>query len=114
VHVVVGFGGFKEADAAIVGVANEVVEFFLADVALHLAPAAAGAEGEAGDLEAGLAEGHFVGGLGRCCMRGERGGDAGEGGGSERGFQEVAAGMLGHGVSCIVSRADSVRRMGRW
>ena len=62
VHVAVGFGSLEEADAAVVGVANEPGEFVPGRVALHLAAEAAGAEGEAGDFHAGFAERDPVGG----------------------------------------------------
>ena len=51
-HVDVGLGGFEEADAVIVGVVDEAVEFLLAERGLDLAVVAAGAKGEARDLHA--------------------------------------------------------------
>ena len=86
VHVGVGLGGLEEADAVVVGVADGLGEGFLAEVALHGSAHAAGAEGEPGDLDSGVAEGDPVGGgLLRCsCLKGlEReasGGGEGSGG----------------------------------
>ena len=62
VHVVIGVGGFKEADAMVVGVADEAIEALLAEVALDRSIVGAGTEGEARDLDAGFAEGDEVGG----------------------------------------------------
>ena len=74
------------------------VEFLLAEVGLDVAVVGAGAEGEAGDFDAGLAEGDGVGCGGRGCVQGG-GVDAGEGSGSEGGFEEVAAAKRAHGRS---------------
>ena len=96
VHVVIGVGGFKEADAVVVGVADEAVEAFLAEVALDGSIVGAGAEGEARDFDVRLAEGDEVGGA--AGFSGER--DGGEGGGcagSGGGFEEIATGVAGHG-----------------
>jgi hypothetical protein len=87
VHVAIGFGGFEEADAAVVGVADEAGEAFLAQLALDAATVGAGAEGEAGGLDFGLAEGDPVGGFA-----------VDEGGGEQGGLEEMTAGQEGHGM----------------
>jgi hypothetical protein len=51
-----GFRGFVKANPAIVGVSNQLGELFLAEIALHLAAEAAGAESEARHLDVGFAE----------------------------------------------------------
>ena len=97
VHVAVGVGGFEEADAAVVGVADEGVEVVLAEIALDGAAVTAGSEGEASDLDVGLAQGDPVGGFGalgeqRQVAAGDESAGCGEGS-----SEEVATGETGHG-----------------
>jgi hypothetical protein len=92
----VGFGGFIEADAALIGVSDETVEFLLAERGLHVAVVGAGAEGEARGFDVGAAEGDFIEcgtGGDRCSgvKRGGRGG--GNGAGGDAGFQKISAGI---------------------
>ena len=58
----VGLGGLKEANAVIVGVVDQAGELLLPQRVLHVSVVAAGAEGEARDLQAGIAQRDHVGG----------------------------------------------------
>src|SRR6266404_4266478 len=61
VHFPVGLGGFKEADAAVVGIANEISKSILTEIPLNLAAERTGAKREASDFPVGLAESDPVG-----------------------------------------------------
>ena len=56
----VGLGAVEVGDALVVGVADEVVEVLLAEGVLDVAAVAAGAEAEAAEFEAGLAQRDLV------------------------------------------------------
>src|SRR5262249_2054203 len=95
-HVTVGLGGFKETDAAFVGVAHRPREGLLAKVALDLAADPAGAKCKSCDLDVGPAEcdpvGRSLAGAGRE-RESARKGDSACGG---AGFEEFAAGVERH------------------
>jgi len=63
VHIAIRFGSFLEANAAIVGVANEPGELILTEFALHTATHSASAKGKTGDFDVGFAEGYPIGGF---------------------------------------------------
>ena len=67
VERLVALGAVEVGDALVVGVADELVEALLAEGVLDVAAVAAGAEAQAAELEAGLAQGDLVhgGALGR-------------------------------------------------
>ena len=61
-HAVIAFGGLEEADAAVVGVADEPGELRLPELTLHAAAEGAGSKSESRDFHVRLAERHPVGG----------------------------------------------------
>jgi len=95
-HFGVGFGGFEEADAAVVGVTDQGVELVLAEVALDCSVVGSGAEGEARDFDVRLAQGDPVGGFGAVGQQ-RQGAGGGERAGGEGGADEFAAGSAGMG-----------------
>src|ERR1017187_5710886 len=87
-HAAIAFGGFEEADAAVVSVTDQAGESFLAKFALHPAAKRAGAQGDPRDFDIALAEGNPVGGqplLGLCA-------EPCEGGSAETCGQKIASG----------------------
>ena len=56
----VALGAVEVGDALVVGVADEGAELLLAQGELDVAAVAAGAEAQAAELKAGLAQGHLV------------------------------------------------------
>jgi hypothetical protein len=96
VHVSVGFGGFKEANAAIVRVTDKLGETFLADFALDLASDAAGAESQPRNFNVGFAKGDPVGGRLACGRQGFCTGESERAGYCRGGFQEFATRVNRH------------------
>jgi len=78
VHAGVVLRSFEETNAVVVGVADQARELLLAEFALHFAAEGARAEGQAGHLDARVAERHPVGSgaFGEFCRGGRRGAQA--------------------------------------
>src|ERR1700759_2010470 len=94
-HVAVGFRGLVEANAAIVSVADELGEFFLAEVALHFAAEAAGTECESSHLHVRLTERYpFRRRVLRQRFEWQRGAKRNRACGERSGLKKVSARML--------------------
>ena len=89
--------GLEEADAAIVGVAHQMREAVLPQVALHLAADGAGAERQACHLHAGTAERDQIG---RAAALGEEWKATGcrHRAGGQSGLEEFASSEMRHDV----------------
>ena len=95
VHAAVGVRGFKETDAAVVGVAHQRVELVLAEIALHRAAVASRAEGEARHFHLRFAQRHPVGRLGAVRQQRQRA-SRGERAGGKSGAEKFTSGSASH------------------
>src|SRR5208282_3999685 len=98
VHVTVGFGSFKEANAAVVGVADQPGKLVLPQLALHSPAQGAGAKGQPRHLYTGFPERYPIR---RRFARGfqRKASSAGERRCGKSRLQEITPGVLSHWYS---------------
>src|SRR6185437_2179978 len=98
VHLAVGFGGFEETDAVVVGISHQASESILPELSLHLAAEASGAEREARYFHPGAPERHIIGGRLSLCQEWKASGNR-QCSRCETGLQEFTTSEVGHASS---------------